>query len=69
MNMKRRSYHLTLASAANVAQEGISFAQALDHGRSNGAAEHARTGPAPRTGSVSRHLPLISGSSATVACR
>jgi hypothetical protein len=68
MNIRRRSYHLTLTSAADIAQAGISFAQALDHSRSGGAADSSRAAPAPRTGSMSRHLPITSGNT-QVVCR
>jgi hypothetical protein len=63
MNMKRRSYHLTLLSAATMAQAGISFAQALDHGKSYGAAEHSQSSRTPRTVSVTRHLQQGTGGS------
>lgn len=39
--MKRRSYHLTLLAAAAVAQAGIAFAQASDHGNASNAVQNS----------------------------
>jgi hypothetical protein len=46
-----------------MAQAGISFAQALDHGKSYGAAEHSQSSRTPRTVSVTRHLQQGTGGS------